>query len=244
MTTVLLCFGSPVIPYQLGNDLKRRQKIPFFCWLCCQIHQKKPHTQPVWLISEMLHLLLLYLQLGLHLNTAMSSFHIFLQRCFTEMNYKFHTLWKGFICARHISGPTFSGHCYKPIIWAQALRNLYFVSLPEDGARKLRVDAAVWGKPPCPPAHAQTLLLLKSHPEMMQVAQSGERRCRGVQGLVGRRLIFLFSAAQPSAACQRGSRDMSFICSPVADFVQTRTRPWTSQCPCVCWGDTFRNLGC
>lgn len=92
----------------------------------------------------MLHLLLLYLQLGLHLNTAMSSFHIFSQRCFTGMNYKFHTLWKGFICARHISGPIFSGHCYKPIIWAQALRNLCFVSLPEDGARKLRVDAAVW----------------------------------------------------------------------------------------------------
>lgn len=91
------------------------------------------------------------------------------------------------------------------------------------------------GKPLYSAAHAQTLLLPKSHPEVMQVAHRGERRCYG--GPVGcwKETDFpLLCCTQLSAPCQRknmqlvsrmGSGDMGFICSPVADFVQIRTRP-------------------
>lgn len=108
------------------------------------------------------------------------------------------------------------------------------------------------GKPPYPPARAQTLLLLRATLRWCRWLTVGRGDAVGYQWVAGRRLIFLFSAAQPSAPCQRKNRqlvsrmglgDTSFICSPAADLVQTRTRPWTSQCPCVCWRGQVQEQG-
>lgn len=74
----------------------------------------------------------------------------------------------------------------------------------------------------------------------------------GCPTVAGRRLVFLFSAARPTAPCQRknvllvsrmGSGHRGFIPSPAADFLQSRTRPRISRCPCVCWRGQIRERG-
>lgn len=62
------------------------------------------------------------------------------------------------------------GHCYKLVIQAQALRNLYFVySLPEDGARKLGVVAA---------AGKSHLILLLLYHKPCSFSRAALRWCR------------------------------------------------------------------
>lgn len=72
-----------------------------------------------------------------------------------------------------------SRRCYSLVTRAQALIQLYFVSFPEDGARKLGVVAAAWEKPPSP-AREETPFPLKSCPIVMKVAHRAEKRCCGV----------------------------------------------------------------
>lgn len=100
-----------------------------------------------------------------------------------------------------------AGRCYKLFTKAQALINLDFCLTSRRWSQKAGSGCCGVGKRLYPPVHEQTLFLLKNYPMVRKVAHRGEKRCRGIPVGAPRLLegdwFSSFSAAQPTAPCQR-----------------------------------------